>query len=472
MSLPLLSDYIIWVQNWSIDPYKIIAQCQKKASINELHSWILHTPEYVEGHQTSFINKHLCWAPLGIKDIIMTQGAPTTCGSKMLMGYTPNYSATCFSLLEKAWWLMIWKNSMDEFAMGSSGEHCFQGPTYNPWDHSRVSGWSSSWSAASVANEECLGALGTDTGWSVRLPASFCGIVWFKPTYGHISRYGVQSMSNSLDQVGVFWRSVNDARILYHTIRGYDSMDMTSSPNSLSMVSGSKKASYKCCVFNQFLSDGVDPEIKDITLKTIKILQDNHIQVDMIDFPWIKHLVATYYIICPAEVMTNMARFDWLRYGLQDNTELFTSLKEYSTFIRSQWFGQEVKRRLLIGAHVLSSGFQDQYYHKAMAIVKKSKTLYHTLFDQYDAILSPTTPLWPWKIGWHTHDPLSDYLADMYTIPANLIGSPAISIPMGFGIHDSIKLPTWLHLMGSPHNDELLLHLAEKIENILASYIQ
>ena len=470
MTLPSLSDYILWVQNWSIDPAKIISQCQQKASLNELHSRITHTPEYVWQHQSSFIDRPLCAAPLGIKDIIMTQGILTTCWSKILAGYTPNYSATCFSLLEKAWWLMIWKNSMDEFAMGSSWEHCAWWPTLNLYDHSRVSGWSSSWSAASVANEECLGALGTDTGWSVRLPASFCGIVGFKPTYGHISRYGVQAMSNSLDQVWVFGKLVNDARILYHTIRWFDPMDMTSSPSSLYSSSWNKKTNYRCCVFNEFLGNGVDPEIKEITLKTIQILQDQGIQVEMIDFPLIKHLVATYYIICPAEVMTNMAKFHGLRYGLQDNTELFDSFKEYSTFIRSQGFGQEVKRRLLIGAHVLSSGFQDQYYHKAIAIVEHSKNVYHTLFDQYDAIISPTAPLWPWKIGWHTHSPLSDYLADIYTIPANLLWAPALSLPMGFSTQHETKLPVWLHLMGAPHNDELLLDLAEKIENTLSTY--
>lgn len=469
MSLPLLSDYILWVNNWSIDPTSIIAQCQKKAELNELHSWITPTPEYVENHQSEYIQRPLCAAPLGIKDIIMTQGIRTTCGSKMLAEYIPPYSATCFTRLEKAGWLMIWKNAMDEFAMGSSGENCAWWPTYNPHDHTRVAWWSSSWSAASVANGECLWAVGTDTGGSVRLPASFCGIVGYKPTYGHISRYGVQAMSNSLDQVWTFGRSINDARLLYHAMRWFDPLDMHSTPESSYKVASSISKPIKLCMFNEFLWEGVDPQIKEITLKTVERLKQQGIEVDMIDFPRMKYLVATYYIICPAEVSTNLARFDWLRYGLQEDSSLFDSLLEYYTHIRSTWFGEEVKRRLLIWAHVLSSWYQDQYYNKAIALVAHIKQFYLKLFEQYDAIVGPTTPIRPWRCGSHSHDPLSDYLTDIYTIPANLIGAPAVSLPMGYGSVDGVQLPTWLHLMGNLHHDDALFLLAEYIETILSN---
>ncbi|HMY80586.1 MAG TPA: Asp-tRNA(Asn)/Glu-tRNA(Gln) amidotransferase subunit GatA [Candidatus Absconditabacterales bacterium] len=460
-----LSDYIIGVQSGHINPREIMNECLAKIKKNELNSWIRDCHEYAESHIDEYKHKALCGAPIGIKDIIMTQGITTTCGSKMLENYIPEYSATCFQKLEQAGGLMIGKNTMDEFAMGGSGEHCAFGPTLNPRDHSRIAGGSSSGSAASVANHECLAALGTDTGGSVRLPAAFCGIVGFKPTYGHISRFGVQSMSNSLDQIGVLAQSVNDAEIVYKQIRGVDAHDMrTISDTSDTLHKGKQGKDLRICVMNEFFQDGIDPLIKQETVSYIDRLKSAGYNITFIDFPWLKYLIATYYIICPAEVSTNVARFDGIRYGLQADTSLFDSVQEYYTHIRSQGFGTEVKRRILTGSHVLSSGYADQYFHKAIKVRDFIRGEYEKLFKQYDIVMGPTSPVWPWKIGGHANDPIAEYLVDAYAVPANLIQAPAISLPIGFGVHEGVKLPIGMQLMAKPGNDELLFIMGKELE--------
>lgn len=460
-----LSDYITWVRSGQIDPQHVLKQYQEKASHNALNSWISYTPEYTAEHFDQFLERSLCAAPIGVKDIIMTKGLVTTCGSRILGEYTPPYSATCFLNLEQAWWLMIWKNNMDEFAMGGSGEHSAFGATKNPWDSSRVSGGSSSWSAASVANDECLAALGTDTWGSVRQPAAFCGIVGFKPTYGMISRYGVQSMSNSLDQVGTLTKSVHDARVLYNSIRWFDPHDLHS--KSQTNVRETAPTNHiKVCVLNSFFGEWIDNQIKERTLEFIKKLgaDKSELTIEFVDFDLLEYLVPVYYIIMPAEASTNLARFDGLRYWLQADTHLFDSLQSYYKYIRSSGFGQEVKRRLLLGAYVLSAGYQDQYYNKAIAVRNHIQWEYLKLFGTYDVIIWPTSPVRPWKIGWHANDPVSDYLADLYTVPANLIGAPAMSVPIGFGHVEWHNIPLGLHIMAKPGDDDKVFAMASKVE--------
>ncbi len=465
-----LSSYIAWVRSGVINPQEVIKDYQEKANKNELNSWISTTPQYVSEHMDDFLAKPLCAAPLWIKDIIMTKGYKTTCGSKMLENYIPEYSATCFLNLETAGGLMIGKHTMDEFALGGSGENCAFWPTKNPRDHSRIPWGTSSGSAASIANDECLAALGTDTWGSVRQPAAFCGIVGFKPTYGMISRYGVQAAANSLDQVGILAKTVDDAKLLFDCVRWFDPMDMNSikaeswRQKAESLVTG--KMTLKVAVFNEFFGDWIDKQIKEKTLAFIEELKrkNKSLSIDFIDFPMLDYLIAVYYIINPAEVSTNLARFDGIRYGLQSDTTLLDNLPEYYKFVRSKGLGNEAKRRSLLGAYVLSSGYQDQYYNKAIAVRDYVKKEYLKLCESYDVIVWPTSPIWPWKIGWHANDPLSDYLADIYTVPANLMGAPAMSVPMGFGEVDGNKLPLGLHIMAKPGDDYKVFQMGSIIE--------
>lgn len=471
-----LSDYIEWVRNGSIKAEDVIAECLEKLKKNELNSRISVSSEYVLEKLDTQKGWSLCAAPIGVKDNIMTAWIRSTCGSSILENYIPEYSATCFQNLEKSGGLMMGKNNMDEFAMGGSGENSAFGPTKNPHDKECVPGGSSSGGAACVANGECLWAIGTDTGGSTRLPAAFCGIVWFKPTYGNISRFGVQSMSNSLDQVGVMTQTVEDAWILYKAIAWYDEMDLNSNNQVIyNPIWEFPKREWwkpKVCVFHEFFAEGIDLRMKELIMAKIQELQDMGYEVERRSFPLLSSLIATYYIICPAEVSTNMARFDGIRYGLQSDTALFDSLQDYYSYVRSAWFGKEVQRRILIGAHVLSSGYQDQYYNKAVAIKNKVAEEFMKLFGEFDIVLSPTSPVWPWKIGGHAMDPLADYLADSYTIIANLIGAPAMSVPWGMECIDWKNIPYGVHIIGKPWNDEWVMMFGKVLESMNKMYTQ
>jgi aspartyl-tRNA(Asn)/glutamyl-tRNA(Gln) amidotransferase subunit A len=465
-----LSDYISWVRSGQIKPEEVISECMEKSKKNELNSRLTCTTDYVSEHSDNQISWLLCAAPIGIKDNIMTKWIRSTCGSKILENYIPEYSATCFQNLEKSGWLMIGKNNMDEFAMGGSGENSAFGPTKNPHDRDRVPGGSSSWWAAAVANGECLGAIGTDTGGSTRQPAAFCGIVGFKPTYGNISRFGVQSMSNSLDQVGVMTKTVEDAWILYKAIAGYDAMDLNTSNQIIynPTLEFPKKEWWKprICVFHEFFGEGIDPRMKELIMAKIEKIQEAGYEIERRSFPLLTSLIATYYIICPAEVSTNMARFDGLRYGLQSDTTLFDSLQDYYKYIRSNGFWKEVQKRILIGAHVLSSGYKDQYYKKAVAIKNKVTEEFLNIFQEFDIVLGPTSPVRPWKIGEHSSDALADYLADAYTIIPNLIGAPAMSIPWWTELMNDKSIPYGVHIIGKPGNDEIVMMAWKIIEGL------
>lgn len=463
-----LQSYITGVKSGEINALETIKKYQEKVKANELNAWISQTPEYVNEHAEDFLSKALCAAPIGVKDLIMTKGVKSTCGSKMLENYIPEFSATCFQKLEEAGGLLIGKNNLDEFAMGGSGEHSAFWATLNPRDHTRIAGGSSSGSAASVANDECLASIGTDTGGSVRLPAAFCGIVGFKPSYGMISRYGVQSMSNSLDQVGTLTKTVEDAKILFNALKGYDPLDMNSIENQKPIDGSIKKL--RVCSLHSFYEQGIDPQIKEKTLSYLEGLKaDSHIEgIDFIDFDLLQYLIAIYYIIMPAESSTNLSRFDGIKHGLQEDTTQFDSLSDYYKDIRNKWFGEEVKRRLLVGSYVLSSGFADQYYNKALMVRDMIKGEFMKIFEKYDIIIWPTSPVRPWTIGGHNNNPVADYLADMYTVPANLIGAPAMSLPMWFGEVEGKKLPLGIHIMAKPHDDQAIFQMGAIIEEYTA----
>ena len=300
----------------------------------------------------------------------------------------------------------------------------------------------------------------------MRLPAAFCGIVGFKPTYGMVSRYGVQSMSNSLDQVGTLTKTVEDARILFNVIKGFDTMDMNSIENQSPITSDVASKKLRVCSLNSFYEQGIDSQIKEKTESYLEGLKsDSRIEsIDFIDFDLLQYLIAIYYIIMPAEASTNLSRFDGIKHGLQEDTTQFDSLSDYYKDIRNKWFGEEVKRRLLIGSYVLSSGFADQYYNKALTVRDMIKGEFMKIFEKYDIIIWPTSPVRPWKIGGHSNDPLADYLADMYTVPANLIWSPAMSLPMWFWEVEWEKLPLGIHIMAKPNNDQIIFQMWTIIE--------
>lgn len=402
---------------------------------------------------------------IAIKDNIMTKWNISSCGSKMLENYVAPYTATCIENLQKNWWIVIWKTNMDEFAMWSTNETSFFGTPTNPFWTNRVTGGSSGWSAVAVAKDLCVAALWTDTGWSIRQPAAFCGIVWLKPTYGRISRYGVQSMASSLDQVWTFTKTIDEAEILLKAIMWFDPKDSQSDKRANELIKSNKKISeYKIALPKQAFWDWLDPKIKNKILETVEKLRAKWVQVDEIDLPILDYVVSIYYTLMPAEVSTNLSRFDGIRFGLQKNTMNYKNIQDYYFAIRSEWFGEEVKRRILLGTYILSSSNYEWYYLKAQKARQKLIQEMDNIFQKYDLILTPTTPELAWKIWEKTKDPLKMYLADIYTVPANLAWIPAISIPVGTVEDDGEKMPVWLHLMANKWKEDDLFVVGREVE--------
>lgn len=472
MSNFTLESYIRWVGGGSLTPADVVSDYKKKVLDNRTNAWITtanswydvdnQVDEYISDHLDIFISRPLRSAPIWVKDLILTKWIQTTCWSKILTGYNPPYSATCFTKLEQAGGLLIGKNNLDEFAMWGGWSNSWYWPTTNPIDTSKVPWWSSSWSASAVADDQCIASLGTDTGWSVRLPASLCGVVWFKPTYGAISRYGINAMANSLDQVGVIAKTVEDVEIIFDNIRWSDPHDLTSFDMDHIWLDHDKKI--KIAVFNQFFQEGIDPDISSLIKSKLDILSTrDDIEIDYIDFGRLQYVVAIYYIIMPAEVSTNLSRFDGMRYWLQSDTSDYPDFHSYITDIRSKWFGAEVKRRLVLWSYVLSSGHQDQYYQKATNMRKLLTTKYNQIFNTYDFVIWPTSPKVARDIWSMRDDPLSEYLTDIYTIPANLTWSPAISI----SIWSIGWLPVGMHIMWQRRTDFALLEFTKKVSDYL-----
>ena len=404
----------------------------------------------------------LAGIPIGIKDNLCTQGIPTTCASRILQNFVPPYESTVTQKLADAGAVMVGKTNLDEFAMGGSTETSAYQLTANPWDASRVPGGSSGGSAAAVAADECVVALGSDTGGSIRQPASFCGIVGMKPTYGLVSRYGLVAFASSLDQVGPLGRSVEDTAILLNAIAGYDPKDATSLkvevPDYTQFLTPDVKGK-KVGVIRETFGDGLDPEVEKAIQGAIAQLKDLGAEIQEISCPRFRYGIAAYYIIAPSEASANLARYDGVRYGAR--AEDAENLMDMYTRTRSEGFGAEVKRRIMIGTYVLSAGYYDAYYLQAQKVRTLIKQDFEQAFSQVDVLVSPTAPTTAFKMGEKTADPLSMYLTDLMTIPVNLAGLPGMSVPCGF---DAQGMPIGLQIIGNVLREDQIFQVASAYE--------
>ncbi len=400
---------------------------------------------------------------IAVKDNILVEGKKTTCASKILESFIAPYDATVVGKLKENGFYIVGKTNMDEFAMGSSTENSAFFPTHNPWSISRVPGGSSGGSAAAVAAGEVPLALGSDTGGSIRQPAAFCGVVGFKPTYGLISRYGLVAFGSSLDQIGGFARSVEDVAKLSNIIAGKEDLDSTSLNNSVEDFTRLLKRpikGLKIAIPREFMSNALDKGIKDQIEKTIYKVEDEGAVVEEVSMKMMDYATAIYYIIAPAEASSNLSRYDGVRYGLSKSDP---SLKHQYMKTRDAGFGPEVKRRIMIGTFTLSAGYYEAYFEKAQRARTKLIKEFNDVFSKYDYIVGPTTPTVAFKIGEKVENPLQMYLQDIYTIPANLAGIPAISVPIG--IVDG--LPVGLQIMGKRFKDAEVLNLAYAVEQMV-----
>jgi aspartyl-tRNA(Asn)/glutamyl-tRNA(Gln) amidotransferase subunit A len=409
----------------------------------------------------------LAGIPIAIKDNICTEGINTTCASKMLEDFVPPYDATVIKKLLAEDAIIIGKTNMDEFAMGSSNENSAFKKTFNPRDLTRVPGGSSGGSAAAVAGKMSPVSLGSDTGGSIRQPAAFCGVVGLKPTYGLVSRFGLIAFGSSLDQIGPFSNSVEDSAYILNIISGTDELDSTSIRDlkeidyTASLKDGIRNM--KIGVPEEFFGDGLDEEIKSSVENSLKLLKELGAEVETFSLPIIKDGLAAYYIMSSAEASTNLARYDGIRYGYK--TPNYTNLEELMENSRTEGFGPEVKRRIMMGTYTLCSGYYDAYYNKAEKFRQKLRYDLKKTFEKYDLIVGPVSPVLPFKIGEKNADPLAMYLADIYTINVNLAGNPAISIPSGVSIDG---LPIGIQLMGDMLCEEKIFKAAYSLEQALA----
>ena len=405
----------------------------------------------------------LAGVPIAIKDNICIDGITTTCASKMLEDFVPPYNATVIEKLLKEDAIIVGKTNMDEFAMGSSTENSAFQVTKNPWDLERVPGGSSGGSAACVAAGLAPISLGSDTGGSIRQPAAFCGVVGLKPTYGLVSRFGLIAFGSSLDQIGPFAKSVKDAALTLQVIQGDDKLDSTTNKDNIhteylpTLADGVK--GMKVAVPKEFFKSALDDEIKDSLLNTIELLKSLGAEVTEISLPITEEGLSAYYIISSAEASSNLARFDGIRYGYRPKE--FSSVDELMLKSRTEAFGPEVKRRIMLGTYALSSGYYDAYYNRAQKLKKKIKEEFKKVFEEYDVILSPTSPTLPFKCGEKISDPLQMYLADIYTININLAGIPAISLPVS---KSKSGLPIGLQILGPHFGEEKIFKVAYAIE--------
>jgi len=427
--------------------------------------------------------------PVAVKDNILIKGKKASSASKILENYKATYDATVIRKLKEHGAVFLGRTNMDEFAMGGSTENSAYGVTKNPHDLLRVPGGSSGGSAAAVAMQGALGAFGSDTGGSIRQPASFCGVVGLKPTYGAVSRNGLMAMSSSLDQIGPFSKTVEDSEILFNTIKGYDHMDSTSYPDSFHKDIKEQKKTLVCghcgrfahldksqCrdakpsreklvigVPRDFLKEGVDKEVLDNFDKSLNSLRDKGYEIRDISLPNVKYSLAVYYIIMPAEASTNLARYDGVRYGLHEQGE--DLLHDYIK-TRGAGFGKEVRRRVLLGTHVLSSGYYDAYYNKANAVRQLITSDFDKAFDEVDIIATPTSPTPAFKIGEKKNNPLQMYLADIFTVPANIAGIPSISVPSGTTEKGGKDIPIGIQFMSAYFEESLLFKVGKDIETL------
>ena len=405
----------------------------------------------------------LAGVPVAIKDNLCTKGIPTTASSKILEGWKPPYDATVVKKLKEAGATIVGKTNLDEFAMGSSTENSAFGPTRNPHDLSRVPGGSSGGSAAAVAAGFAPIAIGSDTGGSIRQPASLCGVVGVKPTYGGVSRYGLLAFASSLDQVGPFATSVKDAAIVHEVIGGYDPLDSTSikqAPNSFLDVFDKDISKLKVGVIRELMGgiDGITHEVIEQTNKAVSVLSDAGAQVEEVSLPAALYCLSAYYLIAPAEASSNLSRYDGVRYGLRIDG---SNLNEMNVNTRTEGFGDEVKRRIMLGTYALSAGYYDAYYGKALKVRRLLAENFADLYKNYDVLLSPTSPCTAFKLGEKVSDPMTMYVNDVCTIPSNLVGHPAISIPFGKG---QDGMPIGVQILAPPMKEPVMYQVAHTLE--------
>lgn len=414
------------------------------------------------------LNGPLAGVPVAIKDNMCTEGITTTCSSRILYNFNPTFSSEAVLNLEKAGAVILGKTNMDEFAMGSTTETSYFGETKNPWDTEHVPGGSSGGSAAAVASGECFYALGSDTGGSIRQPASFCGIVGMKPTYGTVSRYGLIAYGSSLDQIGPMTKDVTDCAAVLETIASYDSKDSTSIPREAydftsALVDDVK--GLKIGIPKDYFGDGLDPEVKEAVLNAVKILEEKGAVIEEFDLKMVPYAIPAYYVIASAEASSNLSRFDGVKYGYR--AEDFSGLHHMYKKTRSEGFGAEVKRRIMLGSFVLSSGYYDAYYLKALRTKALIKQEFDQAFEKYDIIIGPATPTTAPRLGESLSDPLKMYLGDIYTISVNLAGLPGISVPCG---RDKNGLPIGIQMLADCFKEKTLIRAAYSYEQARGAF--
>ncbi len=448
------------LKNKEITSLDIINSCMKriKEKENDIQAFVTIT----EKEAIEEANKENSFIPIGIKDNINTKGIKTTCSSKMLENFVSPYDATVTERIKEEKMPILGKLNMDEFAMGASTEYSYFKKTKNPWDLNKVPGGSSGGSAAAVAANMVPWALGSDTGGSIRQPAAFCGVVGLKPTYGLVSRYGLVAFASSLDQIGPITKDVTDCATLLNIISGYDQKDSTSAniekkDYKQGLENGVK--GLKIGIPKQYFGDGINEEVKSKVLQMAKEYEKMGAIIEECEIEATEYALATYYIIACAEASSNLGRFDGIRYGYR--AEKFNNLKELYKNSRSEGFGDEVKRRIILGTYVLSSGYYDAYYKKAQQVRTLVKQQFGKLFEKYDILLTPTSPTTAFDLGTRSNNPLEMYLADLCTVSINIAGLPAISLPCGV---DESGLPIGVQLIGNHFQEDVLLRASYALE--------
>ncbi|MFZ5392458.1 MAG: Asp-tRNA(Asn)/Glu-tRNA(Gln) amidotransferase subunit GatA [Patescibacteria group bacterium] len=449
--------------------YKKLEEGEKKKNLNAVvftdRKLIEQRVKIVEKEIKEGVKKDLIGIPVLVKDNIVSKEYPTTAASKMLFDYRSPYSATVIDRLEDSGAIIVGKTNLDEFAMGSSGENSVYGPTKNPWDFDRVAGGSSSGSTVGVAAGYCLGAYGSDTGGSIRQPASFCGVTGLKPTYGRVSRYGLLALGSSLDQIGPIARNAEDAALLLKVIAGYDEKDSTSSREKVEEYDVEVEKNVrgmKIGLVKEFFEQ-VDDGLKRLLDEAVKKLVELGVVVEELSLPTMKYGLPVYYIIQSSECSANLARYDGVRYGGRDFEERdLTSMADMVTKIRSDGFGREVKRRIMLGTYSLSSGYYDQYFDKAAKVRTLIINEFKKAFSDFDLLIGLTSPSVAFAIGEKMADPLQMYLADIMTVPISLAGLPAISIPIGL----ENKLPVGMQIIGKWFDESSVLKLAGNYQKV------
>ncbi|NOY97721.1 MAG: Asp-tRNA(Asn)/Glu-tRNA(Gln) amidotransferase subunit GatA [Chloroflexi bacterium] len=468
-----LTQAIAALRNREISSHELTQACLERIAQLEpsLHAFLHVAAEDAlaqakEADKTGANDLPLRGIPVAVKDVLMVENMPATCGSKILEGFVPPFTATAVKKLQEAGAIVIGKTNTDEFAMGSSTENSAYGVTHNPWDTSRVPGGSSGGSAAAIAARLVPAALGTDTGGSVRQPASFCGVTGLKPTYGRVSRYGLAAYGSSLDSVGALGRTADDVAALFSVMAGRDPLDATTMDvdvPAIDMAGGRHAASLRGMrigVPQEYFMDGMQAEVEAAVRAAIEMLKTLGAEIRPVSLPHTEYALPVYYIIAPAEASANLARYDGVRYGPRAAGE-----KMWDVFrrTRGEKFGPEVERRIMLGTYALSAGYYDAYYGQAQKVRTLIKQDFERAFELVDAIAAPVAPTTAFKIGAHGDDPLAMYLEDVFTLPANLAGVPGLTFPVGF---DGEGLPVGMQLMGAHFREDILLRMAHAYQQV------